>query len=208
MEGIHTQLARTFGLNENQLRRSNNCHHQCNILASEMATVLVRVPYIASSRCFIQRSSFLHCFVIFSPALLMVICTCHIQRMDTSNSPTVAHQNPHSQTPPIFFIWTGKCDDRSIRNVAASYGSASELVIVASLLWGFLWDWDTFCVDNETLMLYSGELVDWSSLDHFPQSSMFVPFHVHEWVIVMQSESKVFLFRRLVVLALLILGLS
>ena len=37
---------------------------------------------------------------------------------------------------------------------------------------------------------------------------MFVPFAVHDWVIVGQSESKVFLFRRSVVLALLILGLS
>ena len=173
-----------------------------------MALMLVRVPCIASARCSKQRSSFLHCFVVFSPILLMVICTCHIQRMDTSNSPTVAHQNPQSQTPPIFLIWTGKCDDRSIRSVAVSYGSASELVIVASLLWDILWDWDTFCVDNETLMLCSGELVDWSSLDHFPQSSMFVSFPVHEWDTVGKSESKVFLFRRSVVLALLILGLS
>lgn len=173
-----------------------------------MAVMLVRVPYIASARCSKQRSSFLHCFVVFSPTLLMVICTCHIQRMDTSNSPTAAHQNPQSQTPRIFFLWTGKCDDRSIRNVAVSYGSASELVIVASLLWGILWDWDTFCVDDETLMLCSGELVDRSSLDPFPHSLMFVPFSVHEWVIVGQSESKVFISRRSVVLALLILGLS
>lgn len=183
MEGILTLLARAFGLNEDQLRRSNNCHHQCNVLASEMAIMPVRVPYIASARCSKQRSSFLHCFVIFSPTLLMVICTCHVQCMDTSNNPTAAHQNPQSQTPPIFCIWAGKCDDRLIRNVAVSYGSASELVIVASLLWGVLWDWNTFCEDDETLMLCSGELVDRSSLDPFPQSLMFVPFSVHEWVI-------------------------